>query len=595
MRSDAAMRHEDDGTEPMSEKINTEAAHTLEKSGANLQWVLRTSEDAINALVGSFQGLAGDADTILKQAAAIVDCVENESVRSVSPSVHNLGAAAGQFVDDRLQAVSGILETVSTEMALLHKLTLVTEGQAGLAFRIGMLNVHTKIEVAHLGSVGADFEYLARELGDFSKSLAQSTKELTSHTDDRRATTEKTKFMLSSELPHLREELTSVGITIGDDLAVLDPGLAKLSRIPAQFKQSTEEISRQIAGVVVAVQGHDITRQQIEHVQEAVEAISITMLAEESPAAEIAPEIASAYAGLTIQTFQLRAIKATIAEWTSQIRICLDSIFGVSVSELVGIGPLVLEQEQLVSSQLAHIDSLERECQTYGERIRSTLEGISDLSQLVTEHLHNAESARSRLRLLTFNSVIEAARLGTQADTICVIADGIAEVSTEWAKITVQSESALQEILTLTKRINEVTETFSQASSEQFREAQERTKSGLDTLRGSATFAIAQGKKIAIVTETMQIKSSDIGKSSDLLNACFARIDEVLADIESAKRQMESCYPHVKEQYNAAEVEQQFSASYTTQAERDVMSAALYGTEVLVPQQCTTGNSVELF
>jgi hypothetical protein len=54
-------------------------------------------------------------------------------------------------------------------------------------------------------------------------------------------------------------------------------------------------------------------------------------------------------------------------------------------------------------------------------------------------------------------------------------------------------------------------------------------------------------------------------------------------------------YPHVKEQYNDAEVEQQFSASYTTQAERDVMSAALYGTEVLVPQQCTTGNSVELF
>ena len=579
----------------MSAKINAEAAHTLEKSGANLQWVLRTAEDAMSALVGSFQGLAGDADAILKQAAAIVVCVENESVSSVLPSVHNLGIAASQFVDDRLQATSEILDTVTTEMELLHKLSLVTDGQEGLAFKIGMLNVHTKIEVAHLGSVGADFEYLARELADFSKSLVQNTKKLTSHTDERKAATEKTRSMLSSELPRLREELTRVGTNIGDDLAVLDPGLARLSRIPAQFKQSTEDIARQIAGVVVAVQGHDITRQQIEHVQETIETITATMLAEDGSMAGITPEIARAYAGLTIQTFQLKAIKETIAEWTSQIRICLDSIFGVSVSELVGIGPLVLEQEQLVSSQLAHIDLLERECQAYGERIRSTLEGISNLSQLVAEHLQNAESARNRLRLLTFNSVIEATRLGAQADTICVIADGIAEVSTEWAKITEQSESALAEILTLSKRINEVMATFSQGGCEEFKEAQVKTKSGLETLRDAATFAVAQGRKIATVTETMQIKSSEIGKSSDLLSACFARIDEVSADIESAKKQLESYYPDVKDKYDAAEVEQLFSASYTTQAERDVMRAAIYGTEVAAPQQCSIGNDVELF
>ena len=579
----------------MSAKINAEAAHTLEKSGANLQWVLQTAEDAMSALVGSFQGLAGDADAISKQAAAIVVCVENESVSSVLPSVHTLGNVATQFVRDRLQATSGILETVSTEMELLHKLSLVTDGQEGLAFKIGMLNVHTKIEVAHLGSVGVDFEYLARELADFSKSLVQNTKKLTSHTDERKAATEKTRSMLSSELPRLREELTRVGTNIGDDLAVLDPGLARLSRIPAQFKQSTEDIARQIAGVVVAVQGHDITRQQIEHVQETIETITAIMLAEGSSTSEIAPEIARAYAGLTIQTFQLKAIKETIAEWTSQIRICLDSIFGVSVSELVGIGPLVLEQERLVSSQLAHIDLLERECQAYGERIRSTLEGISNLSQLVAEHLQNSESARNRLRLLTFNSVIEATRLGAQADTICVIADGIAEVSTEWAKITEQSESALQEILTLSKRINEVMATFSQAGSDEFKEAQVKTKSGLETLRDAATFAVAQGRKIATVTETMQIKSGEIGKSSDLLNACFARIDEVSADIESAKKQLESYYPDVKDKYDAAEVEQLFSASYTTQAERDVMRAAIYGIEVLAPQQCSIGNDVELF
>jgi hypothetical protein len=55
MQSDAAIRNEEDGTESMSAKINTEAARTLEKSGANLQWLLRTSGDAISACEGTIQ------------------------------------------------------------------------------------------------------------------------------------------------------------------------------------------------------------------------------------------------------------------------------------------------------------------------------------------------------------------------------------------------------------------------------------------------------------------------------------------------------------------------------------------------------------
>jgi hypothetical protein len=51
----------------------------------------------------------------------------------------------------------------------------------------------------------------------------------------------------------------------------------------------------------------------------------------------------------------------------------------------------------------------------------------------------------------------------------------------------------------------------------------------------------------------------------------------------------------VKERYDPAEVEQLFSAFYTTEMERDVLRAALRGTELPVAQQTFVGNSVELF
>lgn len=579
----------------MSSKSSMMPSDGLEEARGDLQWLLSTTEEAIAALVTCFGDLTKDTDSILCLASAIVDCVESESVRSILPSVQALGAAAKQFVGDRLQATSGILKTVTTETELLSQLSQVTESQAKVALEIKILNVHTKIEVAHLGSVGVGFEYLARELAEFSLSLVNSTAELMRHTDNHKAANEKTQSLLSVELPRLREELTRVELNLNDDLEVMNSGLSELSRTPAQFKQSAEEIAERIAGVVVAVQGHDITRQQLEHVQEALTIIASKLSATHDAIEEADSDAACGHAGFAIQISQLGAIRATLAEWASQIRTCMSSILRISASELVGVGPLVLEQQESMSSQLFRIDSLERECQAYGEKLGSTLIGISHLSELVKEHIQKSESARNRLRLLTFNSVVEASRLGAKADSICVIASGIAEVSANWSKISEQSGSALQEILSLSDRINAVMATFSQTGSEKLREAQAQTKAGLEHLQGAASLALMQGKKIEAITDLMRAKSIEIEKASGLLDSCFSRIDTLVSTLESMKLDLETHHPGVKQKYDEAEVERLFSASYTTQTEREVLRAALNGTVFSGVQQASMGNSVELF
>jgi hypothetical protein len=140
----------------MSTKANTTASGGLEKARGDLQWLLRSTEEAIAALVTSFGDLNKDTDSILSLASAIVDCVEDESVSSVLPKVRVLGVAAKQFVSERLQSTSGILSTVKAETELLNQLSQVTESQVSIALKIMILNVQTKIEVAHLGTVGAD-------------------------------------------------------------------------------------------------------------------------------------------------------------------------------------------------------------------------------------------------------------------------------------------------------------------------------------------------------------------------------------------------------------------------------------------------------
>ena len=579
----------------MNVASKSEPVAALAKAKSALQGIAGNMEKQIRSVALAFRELAGQADTILNLAAGIVGCVENESVRSILPRVQTLGAAAKKFIGDRLLATAGILETVGTEVKVLEQLTQVTAQQSDIALKTKALSVLTNVEVAHLGELGVGFEYLAHELAEFSKSLIEDAKALESRTDARKTSIEETKRTLSAELPRLREKLAVIEDDLGRRLAALDSSLAQLSTVPAQFKTGVEDIAGKIAGVVSAVQSHDITRQQSEHVEEAFALISEKMREVGNSETEITQDFPQAYAGLTIQIYQLKSIKATVETWTTQIKSCMAGILRVSASEMLGIGPMVLQQERDVSSQLAHIELLERESQSYSAHIEHTLAGLSSLMQFITEHVQRSKSIRDRLRLLSFNSIIEASHLGTKADAVLAIAKTIKEISGEWAQITERSVWAMEEMQSLIDQTKQVMEAFSEASNEKLREAQGEASTGLDNLRQAAAFAASQSREMEAITGKMQAKGAEVGSIDDFLDASSGQLEMILSQLDGVKRELETDHPGVKHAYDEAEAERLYSAAYTTEMERDVLHAALRGGALPVAQLAMAGNSVELF
>jgi hypothetical protein len=574
----------------------TEAVGTLERARTELQLIASATESLVRTASSTFQELAGHTDAMLSLAATIVGCVENESIRSILPKTQALGAAARQVIGERLQATSGILETVAIETHVLHQLAQVTSQQAQIAMKTKALSVLTNVEVAHLGSVAAGFQYLAHELADFSKILMEDSMTLESRTEGRRIAIEETRRLLSSELPRLREKLGIIEKDLGKDLAALDSSLSSLSGSPVQFSASVEDIDTQITGVVAAIQVHDITRQQAEHVQEAFTLISAKLRSDVDLAGGAAREFPQAYAGLTIQIYQLEAIKATVENWTSQIKTCMDGILQVSASEMVGIGPMVLAQEREVSHHLAHIELLEGESQSCSASIRHTLEGLSGLMLFVREHALRSISIRDRLRLLSFNSIIEASHFGGKAQAILAIANSIKEISVEWSQITDLTGQAMEEILELVKRTNKAMDAFSNASNESLREAQNQTRVGLEGLRAAAAFAAKQSREMEAIMVKMRSKSAEMSGAYSVLDAGSGRMNAILAQLESLRHEMEANQPGVRQSYDAEEAEQFFSAPYTTEIEREILRAALRGSSLpVVAQQAFEGNSVELF
>ena len=567
---------------------------------ATARSALRDPESALRAVVAEsdregeqlardFEGLARETSTIVEIAGVIAGCAGDERMGSVLPGVERLASAAKSFLRERLEATAGILNTVTAEAALLERLAHLTRGQKAIVRETEMLRVLTNIEVARLGEVGAGFQYLAHELDDFAQSVARSTNELTRLTDERRKAIQETRRSLTAELPQMREEFARMEESLETALESAAAMLEQLCGTPVRFSGCVEDIASQVAGVVAAIQAHDITRQQIEHVQAALGTIAAELGGEERPSA------GETGAGLAVQSYQLRNVRETVRGWTAQIGTCLEAIGRITSSEILELGPVVLAQESALGAHLTRIEKLEEECEADNTRVQASFAGISGLMQLVNEHLERSKLVRDRLQLLMFNSIVEASHLGSQADGILEISTTIKRISATWGEITTGSEAATEEIRTLVEQSRSTLEAFSEASKKGLRAARSETAGGLGILREAAECADQRGREIQAATLGLQAKIAEIGSAGNRLEVCFRRLDTALEGIESARRSVEQEGGPGGTGFDAEAVARRFSADYTTEMERAVLRAALQGGPMPVAQANFAGNSVELF
>jgi hypothetical protein len=572
-----------------------ETAHDLIQAAHDeLAAVTDASDSEIELLARSFQKLAAQSTALLDLASGIVGCVESEAVKSVLPRVQTLGSAAISLVEASVMATRGILEMAGAEMKVLKQLSKVTGRQSGIALRTRVLTMMTNVEVGHLGGLGTGFEYLAGELSNFSRMLTEDTDELERHTDSHRIGVEATNRILQSELPRLAEELRGIKASLGEDMTALESGLAKLGSIPVRFKACVREIAAHTAGVVAAIQSYDITRQQMDHVQNAIELMSAAVLRNGKRRGRDGRELRKVATGITVQVFQLRHIRDSVASWIAQIRLCLRAMLTVSTSELVEVGPMVREREGEISARLGHIASLQDESRNYSERIRGTGGKQTCLVQLIDEQVKKATMARQTLHLLSLNAIVEASRLGASANAVLEIGSGISDLSLEWGRVTDQSELAMQDISGLMRQVESLVATFSEAEDPELQEALLQAREGLESLRSTSVCAANQARDIDLGLAKMRAMADGIARSVDLLDTSYGRIDRVLDHLEKVQLHLNSDCAGDPE-FDVEVMREYFSASYTTEIEREVLDAALGGGAPPPIQQPLEGNGVELF
>lgn len=230
--------------------------------------------DSLMSVYGQIQTLAEDTSTL---AQSLCGQDSTEAADSLSAILKSATAAQESIAKDDLQLADLQKTSLSVQNAFFEFRKSVPKFRA--------LGALTRIEAARLGQAGAEFGTLVEEL----KSLHDGIQgRVDSVHDASAALGEQIQSSLDEASRADREQARTLPTLISEILQCLE-GFQSRSRssqeLTGQLATEARSIGEAVAQLVSSVQFHDITRQQIEHVIEALRPLAGDVSAVGTPVA----------------------------------------------------------------------------------------------------------------------------------------------------------------------------------------------------------------------------------------------------------------------------------------------------------------------
>lgn len=331
-----------------------------------------------------------------------------------------------------------------------------------------------KIESARLGSRDTGFTALGEEVRKLAGNITEKSAELMNHSKNlaeliRQGLQRMTDFEKKQQ---------------GHSRLILDQAVQNLSAMTQRHQSSSEtlgeiatrwkRISQSIGEVVASMQFHDITRQRLEHVRDALGDV-----AEKLSAAASAKDDANfskpwrlfgksigngsqAHAGLgdaivpcQVQSVQL---KDADADMLSAVNRIIDNLkrIGAEITVMAGemktlAGAGSQKEESFLSDLEKKLSSLADAIASYGEINRewsAAMEMITASARDMTVFIREIDKIGIQMRLVALNASIHAAHLGQEGAALGILAESISRLSSETSMKIDEISGSLRAVMT---------------------------------------------------------------------------------------------------------------------------------------------------
>ena len=432
------------GSELPEEALERERLQkTLQKTGHDIQVLAQSSEKDFLAIGEKLQSLWDTTSGIAERGRQAAKLMSGNEIAESIGRVQNMVERMERYLDESKRRMEQNFSTIQMLLESIHRAERPLAGLHRIVTGLQTLGVSTRIESALISQRHQNFVFLADEVNIQSDKIKVRSEDLL----------EKMQFLgmditrTLGQLKEMSENHRGSGGTILENLkgslSILMEKQETASSIAQGISEQSEALSRNLGQVVMSMQFHDITRQQIEHVKTTLDEL-VTRNRDDLLGQ-----------GCMLQAAQVRNSRNELASAVDDLQNNLLAIAG-SVREMVGdmtqltgiqgneCAPSFGGLEADMASAAVHLKAYKEAEESFGETIESfvkTLEGMKDFS-------HNIEMIGRSIKFVALNATIQAARIGREGAAMDVVAQGIRQLSSEAKNQTDIISSSLNDILT---------------------------------------------------------------------------------------------------------------------------------------------------
>lgn len=407
--------------QPAGSGWRTAVEHVIQ----DLEGLNGSTERDFLAIGEKLMGFRATARQIAADMAALTELISGERGRNASHALSGL-LEHSREMDVRIERSSQAFERVH---GLAGCVRLAFAGLRNMVTTFHSLCTLTRIETSRLGSTGADFGDLAAEVKSLSESI-QSSGEDVLEKSSRLVGSVQSVIRSVSDLrgKHLRE--------LPDLIAGVIDGLKTYQE---RQQRAVESSARQVAeygalcdaveGIVQSLQFHDITRQQVEHVVEALRHLSSASGNNGANMNSLPPD---ACAILALQSSQLAVAAETFASSVGGMERDLTSIAvlaeGMPGASRALLGISADDQDSFFLRMEGHFTSILKmlgTCAAAQAEMGSTAAGLDQTIAQMRDSVAAIRGIEILIQRVAINATVRAAHLGAAGSSLNAIAEAM--------------------------------------------------------------------------------------------------------------------------------------------------------------------------
>jgi hypothetical protein len=442
--------------------VRNDWTEQLRATGNQLYALAISTEKEFLSVGSNLNGFYDRASEISRMCSTLLDSMAGEEFTSITKEfrdlLHNLETYLTQTENEFNEGIR-VLQNILNIIARIYK---PVSGFKKIVKTLKILGISTKIESSQLSHENNGFITIADDVERLSVLINSRFADILRAAETLRDGVQQTLSRVLSLESKQEGKARSILDNAQSTILSLSEKNQSSSVTAGRISEELETITKSIGEVVTSLQFHDITRQQIEHVKEALDGLcarlSLARISTESPPSTNDEDsnkiVMDTYAVCELQRAQLvdseqKLLTAvgSIIDSLKNIAVSINEIYhdvqNMAGSEGETSSSFFSKLETGVSEGISSLGEIKDAIRELSSTMRSLTSTVTDMSRF----MYDIEEIGSEIELIAVNALIKSAHTGTEGAPLGIIAEAIRKLSVDARRQKVAVSDELQSII----------------------------------------------------------------------------------------------------------------------------------------------------